>query len=238
MSKRKVIKSGGGADARRFGFPNIEEYKRQQEGGGDGTPAGEKSGAERSKTSVEGATAEAERILLEAEEQREAIRKQAFEQGYSEGIAKAKEEEARELTEVIEEFRRSLVKLAHMREEVLKESELDIVDLSLDVARKVISAELHNDPDTVTKVIRGALKRVKVSESMVVRVNPEDHAHIVAGPPDFLAAVKLVADSEVERGGAVIEGPGGKLDAQIEEQLAEIEKSLKKDVVGAGGDKG
>ena len=234
----KVIKSGGGADAQPFGFPSIDEFKRaqQESSAGEGDSGGHEQHSGGSKPSVESATSEAERILREAEEQRESVRKAAFDQGYSEGIARAKEEEASEVAEVIEEFRRSLVKLAHMREEILKESEMDIVDLSLDVARKIISAELHNDPDTVTKVIRNALKRVKVGEGMVVRVNPEDHAHIAAGPPEFLASVKLVADEEVERGGAVVESPGGKLDAQIEEQLAEIEKSLKKDVVSAGGD--
>jgi flagellar assembly protein FliH len=86
---------------------------------------------------------------------------------------------------------------------------------------------------TVAKVVRNALSHVRVKESLRVRLNPEDHALLSQGTPEFLEAVTLVADPGIERGGAVIESSGGNLDAQIEEQLAEIEKSLKKGVVSA-----
>jgi flagellar biosynthesis/type III secretory pathway protein FliH len=47
--------------------------------------------------------------------------------------------------------------------------------------------------------------------------------------------VELTPDPQVARGGAVLDTPRGRLDAQIEEQLAEIGKSLRKGVVEADG---
>ncbi len=48
---------------------------------------------------------------------------------------------------------------------------------------------------------------------------------------DFLNEVELIGDAHVSRGGAVVETESGNLDAQIEEQLSEIEKSLKLEIV-------
>ena len=197
--------------AQRFGFPSEEDYReslkaltesnvRQAGGGGS---------EEHSKN----ASVVAEDIIEQAKRQAEAIRKEAFEKGLAEGLAKAKEAEMGALGEVIDNFRKTLLKLASMREEILKESEMEIVDLSLEVARKIIGAELYNDPETVTRVIRTAFERIGASDDLTVRLNPADHELLSASPPEFLEKVQLKPDPAVERGGAIIETDGGRLDA-------------------------
>jgi flagellar assembly protein FliH len=241
-SKNRVIKSDRQPkDVESFVLPTEEEYvhslaveglqnKKGAHLKGRPRPGGIKgadSGASRELSE------EAERIVSEARMQAEEIRTEAHQKGYAEGAEKGRKEEGAALSKVIAGFQRSLEELARLREHGIKDNELEIVELALEVARKIIGSELASDPMTVAKVVRNALSHVRVKESLRVRLNPEDHALLSQGTPEFLEAVTLVADPGIERGGAVIESSGGNLDAQIEEQLAEIEKSLKKGVVSA-----
>jgi flagellar assembly protein FliH len=240
LSRAKVLKTGNQPrNIQAFALPTEEEYVRilasmestgKEKDGRRSGPGVNKSGPPKSPAEL---TAEADQIIVQAKQQAEGIRTGAFNKGYAEGVEKARKEEGAALNKVIAGFQRSLEELARLRERGIKDNELEIIDLALDVARKIIGSELASDPQTVAKVIRNALSRVRVREGVSVRVNPEDHVLLSQGTPDFLEAVKLVPDPDVARGGAVIESSTGNLDAQIEEQLAEIEKSLKKGVVGA-----
>ena len=53
---------------------------------------------------------------------------------------------------------------------------------------------------------------------IALRVHPDDHALVVAGASDDLAArgARLIADADVVRGGCVVESDLGVIDASIE----------------------
>lgn len=242
MFKSKVIKADRHPqDIENFTFPTEEDYlqvlaaedKQRRETGSRINVR--KAGAGNAAMNADEMSSEAENIIAAAQQQAESIKSEAFSKGYAEGQQKALQEENAALGDVSGNFQRTLEELALIRERAIKENELEIIDLALDVARKIIGAELHNDPQTVAKVISNAISMLGVQEDLIVRVNPEDKVLLSKGTADFLSAVKLVSDPAIARGGAVLESSGGKLDAQIEEQLAEIEKSLKKGVIDADG---
>ncbi len=233
MSKSKVIKADRQPpNIENFTLPSEEDYLQM-------LAAEDKQRRAEDGRSGAGSTAEAsvdvEEIIAEARQQAESIKTEALNKGYAEGLEKAQQEENTALGDVLNNFRNTLEEIARVRERAIKENELEIVNLALDVARKLIGAELHNDPQTVAKVISKAISRLSVREGLVVKVNPEDHQILSNGTAEFLEAVKLVPDSTITRGGAVIESSGGNIDAQIEEQLAEIEKSLKQGIIHAEG---
>jgi len=242
LFKSKVIKADSHPqDIENFTFPTEEDYlqalaaedrQRRETGSRIGV---RKACSGNAAMDADEMSSEAENIISAAQQQAESIKSEAFSKGYTEGQQKALQEENAALCDVSGNFQRTLEELALIRERAIKENELEIIDLALDVARKIIGAELHNDPQTVAKVISKAISLLGVQEDLVVRVNPEDKVLLSKGTADFLSAVKLVSDPAIARGGAVIESSGGKLDAQIEEQLAEIEKSLKKGVIDADG---
>ncbi len=233
MSKSKVIKADRQPpNIENFALPSEEDYLQtlaaeDQQRRAEDARSGAGSAAE--------ASVDAEKMIAEARQQAESIKTEALNKGYAEGLEKAQQEENTALGDVLNNFQNTLEEIARIRERAIKENELEIISLALDVARKLIGAELHNDPQTVAKVISKAISLLSVREGLVVRVNPEDHQVLNNGTAEFLEAVKLVPDPTITRGGAVIESSGGNLDAQIEEQLAEIEKSLKKGIIDAEG---
>lgn len=234
MLSKRIIKAGAGpAKAELFGFPTVEEYvsfgrtfkfaTRRLNLFADPEQEEEEIGLEPGD------------VTGKARREAEKARKQASEEGFAEGLKRAETEASAELGKLRVGYSEGVEAVTALRQKILKESEGEIVALSLDIARKIIGAELGADPATVAKVIRTALERVAGAQATSVRLHPEDYAYFESNAPDFLAKAELISDPQVARGGAIIDTSGGKLDAQIEEQLAEIEKSLKSGMVAAAG---
>lgn len=195
--------------------------------------AGEEVSDEQLRAAREIAEQQAQEIIAQAEQQADSIRREAKEKGRGDGLSQGKAEAQKELDSVLNNFRQTLHQLGELQKKVLKESEGEIVDLALEIARKIIGVEMALDSGTVAKVIRTALAKVGAGQQVSVRVSQEDFAYLRKSPPDFLSEVELVADPNVERGGAIIDTPVGSLDAQIKEQLVEIEKNLKLGYISA-----
>lgn len=179
--------------------------------------------------------AEAKSVLDKARKEAERIRAEAREKGYAEGTAHAHEEASKELLPILQNLKETHKKLSGLKNTILKQNEVEIIDLALDIARKVIGAELSENPLTVATVIRNALNRIDLTENITVKISPPEYELLMRNVPDYLKNTWIVADSKVTRGGAVIETENGTFDARIENQLEEIEKNLKKDIVGEEG---
>lgn len=174
---------------------------------------------------------EAERLLTNAQQEAASVLEQAREKGYNDGMAHAEETAKEEFVPLIRSLKDAHKRISELKNVILKQNEIEIVDLALDIARKVVGAELHQNPITVASVIRAALDRIDLSEQVTVKIHPEEYEVLMRAVPDNLKDTWIVADSKVSKGGAVIETERGTFDAQIATQLEEIEKSLKKDIV-------
>lgn len=180
--------------------------------------------------------AEAERELTGAKQEAESIRRQAREQGFAEGQEHAQAEALKRLTPLLANFQKTLQNLGELQRKVLKESESEIVALAMDIARRIIGAQVAVDQATAAKVISTALEKIGLSKNFNVRVNPADYAFIKETAPEGLKGIELSSDPEVERGGAVIDTPTGSHDAQLSTQMVMIEQLLKGNMVQIEGE--
>jgi flagellar assembly protein FliH len=101
------------------------------------------------------------------------------------------------------------------------------------LARQVLRSELETRPDCVTQVAEQALDALLLSaRHIVLRVHPDDHALIVAGSAEAIAArgARLVADAQVARGGCRVESDIGLVDATIDERWRRAVASLGSDL--------
>jgi len=101
------------------------------------------------------------------------------------------------------------------------------------LARQVLRSELATRPECVTQVAEQALDALLLSaRHIVLRVHPDDHALIVAGSAEAIAArgARLVADPQVERGGCRLESDIGLVDATIDERWRRAVASLGSDL--------
>jgi flagellar assembly protein FliH len=202
-------------------------------------------GTQELSVDLEAVHAEAEAIRLQAIQDAERIREQArregyqrgYDDGYHDGAREAQQRADAELQHTIETLRAQLQQViqgVHAQHEAyLKHAEAQMLDLALEVARKVVREELKLQPAHVLAIVRDTLRRVQGFGRLRIRVNPLDVDLLRQNRPSLLQVVdgvegiEIAEDRRVDQGGCVIETEQGVYDARIRTQLGEIERVLR-----------
>ena len=181
---------------------------------------------------VEKAKAEAAQIVAEAQAQHDKIvseaRNDGFEQGHQEGYEKG----VAEVERLIERMHKILEAVMQRREEILQDTESQIVELVILMARKVIKILSENQKNVIMANTVAALRKVKTRGNVTLRVNIEDVKLTTAHADEFIQHVENVQgitvqeDSSVEKGGCIVETDFGAIDARISSQLTELENKI------------
>lgn len=208
------------------------------------------------------AQAEAERVLAQARAEAERVREQsrteaaetlaaARAHGYRDGHEQAQTEfdaavahaSAAHVEQIQTDLRQDL---AAFCDAVIAEqrrawdaAESQLADLALDIAGKVVKAELSVNPDVVVQITRHALRRLQTGtgggggDHLRVLVNPDDVERLRERRDELMTLFEgirhldVCEDRRVGIGGVRIEtGNGVTLDARVETQLAEIGRNL------------
>ncbi len=162
------------------------------------------------------------------DELREISRKEGYEAGREEGFAEGKAEVER----LIEQLHSIINHAIEKRNEIIEESETQLINLVLLIARKVVKVISENQKNVVINNVIQALRKLKSRGEVIIRVNLEDVELTSEHVKDFMRMVEnvksitVVEDSSVDRGGCVIETDFGQIDARISSQLHEIEERI------------
>lgn len=159
---------------------------------------------------------QAREILSRVEAERDRSKAQGFEEGREEGLAEA--------TELI-------AGANHRKEAMFVDMERDVVRLIYDIAEKVIGSELAQNPDAILSLIREALGS-SMGQKVIILVNPQDfevvrnsHSQLLQ-TLDSSKTLQIRSDDKVKPHGCRIETEIGTIDAQLEVQLAAVQKAL------------
>ena len=166
--------------------------------------------------------------IAELESAMESQLRQAHARGLEEGMKAGRESASAELQPVMERLLRSCSEVAGMRARIRKETEGDIVTLTVAIARRVLRRELAVDPEAIHGVVKAALEKVQSKEICSIKTHP-DHATQVRTffeKAGLSAGIEIAPDASLSPGGLVIETKRGNLDASVETQLKEIERGF------------
>lgn len=158
----------------------------------------------------------------------DAAQKEGFTTGHEEGYASGKGEVER----LIERLHTVLERAQQKREEILAETEQQLVDLVLLISRKVIKVLSENQRTVVVSNVVQALRKVKGRGDITIRVNIADLKLTSEHTKDFLKLIEgaknisVMEDSSVDRGGCIIETDFGEIDARISSQMSELEQKI------------
>lgn len=151
----------------------------------------------------------------------------AFESGLREGEGAARQKLEAQVRELTEQLARTIAEVASSREEALRRAETDIVQLSMEIARRIVHRELSVDPSALGGLIRAALEKLAGQQVNRVRIHPDQESVMRMCLEEIgRADIEVLADPAQPRGGAVFESSRGSLDASVETQLREIERGL------------
>ncbi len=206
----------------------FEEVKRQTD---QGQVLKNQAAAEAEKL-LKDAKAEAEAILAEAKQSQENITNNAYKTGYEEGHEEGFKEGKAEAERLVDRLHLMIEKIMDKREQILSETEQQIVDLVLLMTRKVVKVISENQRKVVMSNIVHALRKVKGRGDVLIHVNMAELALTTEHSKEFLSSVEnvknitIVEDSAVDKGGCIIETDFGSIDARISSQLSELEQKI------------
>ena len=191
-----------------------------------------KNAREQAQDLINDAQSRADRVLEES-------RTEGFKAGREEGFNEGKEEVER----LIDHLRTIISKAIEKRNQIIDQSETQIIDLVLLISQKIIKVISENQKNVVINNVIQALRKLKSRGDVVIRVNLEDVKLTSDHVKDFMRMVEnvrsitVMEDSSVDRGGCIIETDFGSIDARISSQFKEIEEKILELVpIKAGGE--
>ncbi len=182
--------------------------------------------------SSEAAAQEREAVLKEAEAQVEEIRRNAYSEGFESGREAGYQEGKQEVERLIKHLHGIISSAIEKRTEIIDESETQVINLVLLIAKKVIKVISENQKNVVINNVIQALRKLKSRGDVVLRVNLEDVELTTDHVKDFMRMVEnvrsitVLEDSRVDQGGCIIETDFGEIDARIKSQFNEIEEKI------------
>jgi len=164
-----------------------------------------------------------------------AAERDGFAKGFAQGERAGLEAGARRADAMLRRLAQTIDELAALRQRIVRETERQMVQLALTLARRVVLREVTLDPDLVGAMAHVALERLGHDAPATIRLNPEDYAIVMAQRGEQWAGtqVTVAPDPAVARGGCLVESGFGLVDAGIEAQLQELSRALLGDAEGA-----
>lgn len=181
---------------------------------------------------VSDAKVQADDIAAKAQIERDDLKRSAYDEGFKSGQEAGFESGKAEVNRLIERSHKILETVLNRREEILTETEEQVVQLVLLISKKVVKIMSENQKQVVMANVLSALKKVKTRGNVTIRVNLEDVKLLTDHIKDFTAQVEnvsgitLVEDSSVDKGGCIVETDFGAIDARISSQLSELESKI------------
>lgn len=165
-------------------------------------------------------------LISRAREEAVAIKEAAQKEGYEEGLNRAKAD--------IEEIRNSITNFLGAKQAVFDYIAPNIMEISLDIAKKIIKQEIQENPSLILDNISDILRGLSKDENKItLRVNPVQVSLVKTEIPEVLnntgldARVMVVPDDSIMEGGCMVTTTNGVIDATIETQLSVISEALK-----------
>ncbi|WP_059172713.1 FliH/SctL family protein [Bacillus sp. FJAT-27445] len=171
---------------------------------------------------------EQEEFIIQLEKEK----RRGYQEGYQLGIEDGKKDAMGQYVSKLQKAAGVLEQAYDEKEKLIQEAEPFVLELAVDIAKKVLQQELKTNPDALVGLIRQTLSEVYETDSVSIGVAPEDFSFVQKQRKQLLAVdngqleVKIFPDYSIEQGGCVIRTSSGSIDARLDMQLSEIKKAL------------
>ncbi len=157
-----------------------------------------------------------------------ALEREAFAKGYEQGERAGAEAGLKRADAMLRRLAQTIEELADVRRSMIRQTERQMVELALAIARRIVRREVALDSELTVAMARVALERLGDSTSVTIRLNPDDY-ETTAGRREALlpgSHVTVVPDTAVSRGGCLVQSDFGYVDASIDAQFQELARAL------------
>ncbi len=165
-------------------------------------------------------------LISRAQEEADTIKETAAKEGYRAGIEQAESD--------IIALRSKIADFVSSKREVFEYIAPDILEISVDIAQKIIKKEVSQNPEIILDSILDVMKNISKDEPKItIRLNPLQVDLVRTELPEYIssmgieAKITVVADDTVAEGGCILNTNNGIVDASLDTQLEIIKEALK-----------
>ncbi len=157
-----------------------------------------------------------------------ALERDAFTKGYAQGERAGLEAGSERAEAMLRRLAATLEELSSLRDQMMRQAERRLVELSLAIARRILQREVSVDPELAAALAHVALERLGSTAPAVIRLHPDDYTTVTAQDRDLWdgRAVKVVPDPAIARGGCRVESEFGYIDASVDAQMDEMARAM------------
>lgn len=182
--------------------------------------------------SLEAMPAIAEWTGTEAETPAELVQADAQQALEAEAYAQGQQAGACELQQVLvqerEQGQTQLVALAAALDDFYQRLELRMSEAAMAMVRKIVGAASEQHTELIRESLRKVLARHnQPGELLTLHLHPDDYQRLVPDPAVAPKNLRMLPDPEIQRGGCLLETKFGMIDARLDTQLQELEKTLR-----------
>jgi len=181
---------------------------------------------------IEEANDEAKRIadekLVEIENLKQNEMQKAYEQGFKQGLEDAR----RKTSDIIKEAADIVIYLNKRKEAIFKEAEEEIVELVLNLVKKIIGDEIQQNKDTIISQIKIALEKCTYRNKVTIRVSSEDYPNVLVNKDiieslvEGISELEIIEDKFLKKGDCIVDTPSGEVNSSIELQIEQLQKAF------------
>ena len=168
-------------------------------------------------------------LVSRAHEEAKIIKEQASQDGFKNGLQKADKE--------ISDLQDAITSILSVKEEAYKYYQNDIVDIALEVAKKILNTQVQVAPETIIEITQNVIKEVSEDENKIVFIiNPsdelilKDNLETNSAFKNKRATMSVQTDERVEKGSCKVITNSGQIDATFSSQLAIIKKAFEEGI--------
>lgn len=175
-------------------------------------------------------------IVSNAYDQAKGIMEQSKAEGYQDGYNRGIEDSREIAKQIVDEALLIKEEWAQMRQEIMKDTEAEMVHLVFEAVEKILDYKIETDQTLIETLIKQGIGRVTKSHLVSIRVSNEDYNHALSIKPMIIATSDKIEDIEIKRdptlpnGSCIIDTESGSIDSGIHTQIEQL-KSLFEDLL-------
>ena len=162
----------------------------------------------------------------------ERIKTEAYQTGYDDGYKQGYVVTVNELENKIHAVDTFTKCQFEIKNNIIKSSELDIISLVVEIAKKVCTKSLELNPEIIKLLTVNAIKELKDKEEITIIINPK-LMEVINSISDSLKddipqlqSIKILEDKNVSPDGTIVESPLSRVDCRVKSQINEIADKL------------
>lgn len=183
---------------------------------------------EKAQSFVQSANTKAQQIIAQAMDEADQIKEAARQQGLNEGLAQAVGEHEKQAVEL----KSAIALLDTYRESLFAALQDEVLDLSLEIAEKIINIELEKNDTAYRELVIKAVESLKRSDQFTLHVSRGEYERHFKDAAPWLKAQTDCGEYEVvighglKPGDCLIESDRELIDAGVSTQLGKIKTHL------------